>query len=127
RVSPMSPDPSTPTEPRPGLRARNRDRNRAEVAAVALDLFDRRGFDEVTVDEIAEAAGISRRTFFRYFESKEDAALPAEEERLETLCELLAARPPDEPVLAAIRHATVEIVATVAAGPAARTDALRRA
>jgi AcrR family transcriptional regulator len=93
---------------------------------VALELFTERGFDEVTVDDIASAAGISRRTFFRYFESKEDAALPYEEERLETLRSLLAARPPDEPVLAGVRHATVEIVASVATDPAAREEGLRR-
>lgn len=111
---------------RPGLRERNRARNRAEVAAVALELFDRRGFDEVTVDDIAAAAGISRRTFFRYFDSKEDAVLPYEDERLDQLREMLAARPASEPILASIRHATVAIIAATA-GPEARIDGLRRA
>lgn len=44
-----------------------------ELELVALELFRRRGFDDVSVTEIAEAAGISRRTFFRYYSSKNDA------------------------------------------------------
>ena len=42
------------------------------MARAALDLFDRQGYEETTVDEIAAAVGISRRTFFRYYESKRD-------------------------------------------------------
>ncbi len=102
--------PATTPDPRSGLRARNLARNQAEVAAVALRLFTERGFDEVTVDDIAAAAGISRRTFFRYFDAKEDAALPHEEETLAQLRALLAERPADEPVLVTIRRATVTLL-----------------
>jgi AcrR family transcriptional regulator len=93
------------------LRTRNRDRNRKEVADVALALFLERGFDDVTVDEIAAAAGISRRTFFRYFDSKEGVVLPFEEERLEVLRGVLTRRPPGEPIFVGLRRALVSIVA----------------
>ncbi len=107
-----------------GVAQRNLERNRAAVAEAALTLFAERGFDAVTVDEIAEAAGISRRTFFRYFASKEDALLPDETDRLEELREALASRPAGEPVLATIRRVTL----AAAEGPTAmdRSDTLAR-
>ena len=114
---------STPAE-RAGLRARNLERNRAEVAAIALELFDARGFDAVSVDDIAEASGISRRTFFRYFESKEGAVLPFEEERLELLREALATSEPGDSPLATVRRATLTLVGNISADE--REVALRR-
>lgn len=59
----------------PGLRQRTRDAVREQIAEVALVMFDEQGFDETTVDQIAEAVGISSRSFFRYFASKEDVVL----------------------------------------------------
>jgi AcrR family transcriptional regulator len=58
-----------------GLRQRTRDAVREQIAAVALVMFDEQGFDETTVDQIAAAVGISSRSFFRYFASKEDVVL----------------------------------------------------
>jgi AcrR family transcriptional regulator len=72
------------------LRERNKARARAEIAAAALRLFSERGFERVTVDEIVAEAGVSRRTFFRYFETKEDAALADYPELNVRLAESLA-------------------------------------
>jgi AcrR family transcriptional regulator len=70
----------------------------------ALDLFEREGFDAVTIDGIAEAAGTSRRTFFRHFATKEDAAVADFDARIELLAQLLAAD--RKPGQSAIEHST---------------------
>jgi TetR/AcrR family transcriptional regulator, regulator of mycofactocin system len=54
----------------PARAGRRRSTTQDHIADVALDLFDRRGFDEVSVDDVAQAAGIARRTLFRYYASK---------------------------------------------------------
>lgn len=64
-----------PTHAAGGLRAITRDAVRARIADVALILFDENGFEEVTVDDIATAVGISARSVFRYFPSKEDVVI----------------------------------------------------
>ncbi|MGW7681412.1 TetR/AcrR family transcriptional regulator [Kribbella sp. NPDC054772] len=55
-----------------GLRARTRDAVRAQLAALSIELFLERGYDATTVDDIAAAAGMSKRSFFRYFGTKDD-------------------------------------------------------
>lgn len=67
----------TTTTPAPDLRERRRLATQAEIEQVAMDLFARNGSERTTVDDIAAAAGVSPRTFFRYFGTKEDAALGA--------------------------------------------------
>jgi AcrR family transcriptional regulator len=54
------------------LQARKQEFVRDAIWSAAIDLFAKEGFDETTVDDIVQAAGTSRRTFFRYFESKRD-------------------------------------------------------
>ena len=60
------------TEQRGNLQSKKQDFVRHEIWVAAIDLFYAEGFDSVTVDQIAERAGVSRRTFFRYFSSKGD-------------------------------------------------------
>jgi mycofactocin system transcriptional regulator len=82
---------------------------RARVERAALDLFTLRGFENVTSDEVADAAGISRRTFFRYFATKADAVWGDFSGHVARLEGLLAAAGRDRPVLAAICAAYVEV------------------
>lgn len=56
----------------------------------SIDLFAKKGFDETTVDELAEAAGISRRSFFRYFESKDDLLAQSVVNNGEIICQTVA-------------------------------------
>lgn len=57
------------------LRARRRNETRLDIQRAALGLFEQYGFEDTTVDEIAREAGVSSRTFFRYFTTKEDSVL----------------------------------------------------
>ncbi|WP_052460903.1 TetR family transcriptional regulator [Microbacterium gorillae] len=66
------------TEHPEGLRERRRRETTAAIQRAALDLFEERGFEATTIPEIAARAGVGTRTFFRYLDSKEAAALPAQ-------------------------------------------------
>jgi AcrR family transcriptional regulator len=89
------------------LAARKQEVVRLALAAAAERLFLSQGFEHTTVEAIARAAGVSRRTFFRYFESKEDVLAVHAEQFGESFYEALAARPHGEPPLVAIRNALV--------------------
>jgi TetR/AcrR family transcriptional regulator, regulator of mycofactocin system len=73
----------------------------------AVRLAARRGWAETTVDDIAAAAGVSPRTFFRYFPTKVDALFGDEPERMAVLERVLRERAPGETVLAAVRRGVV--------------------
>ncbi|GAA3023233.1 TetR family transcriptional regulator [Kitasatospora albolonga] len=78
---------------------------RAQLAQVSFDLFRERGFEKVTIDDLAHAAGVSRSTFLRYFRSKEEAALEAFDAQGEQLAGALRARPAAEDDWTALRRA----------------------
>ena len=82
---------------------------RTRVERAALDLFTLRGFENVTTDEVADAAGISRRTFFRYFATKADAVWGDFAGHVARLELRLAAADPAQPVLASVCAAYVEV------------------
>ncbi len=86
-----------------------REGTRARIERAAMDLFTRRGFEGVTIDEVAETAGISRRTYFRYFATKADAVWGDFGEHVARLARLLHAAGRQEPVLASICAAYVEV------------------
>jgi AcrR family transcriptional regulator len=85
------------------LRTRRREQTRREVGEVALRLFVERGYSNVTVSEVAEAADISQRTFFNHFSGKEDAALAASADDLSVLAEALRDRGTDDTFLDVFR------------------------
>jgi len=86
---------------------RPRATSRASLERLGFELFARRGFDDTTVDDIAAAAGIGRRTFFRYFASKNDLVWGEFEEQLAGLRALLDAARPEVPMADALREAVV--------------------
>lgn len=91
-------------------RERRRRRTRALVAEAALRLADERGYDHVTVDDIAEAADIAPRTFFRYFATKDDAFFVDHGEQLAHLRRELDALPDDAPVAEGLARAVLAMV-----------------
>jgi AcrR family transcriptional regulator len=101
-----------PGAPEPvSLRQRKRARTRAALVAAGLELFEKQGYEGTTIDEIAAAADVSPRTFFRYFSTKEDVALG--DDVGPEILRLLAARPADEPMLESARHVVADSLALV--------------
>src|SRR6202158_3535955 len=90
------------SQPRVG---RRRSTTWGHITDVALDLFAARGFDEVSVDDVAEAAGIARRTLFRYYPSKNAIPWGDFDAHLEHMRDLLDKVDPDAPVADALRTA----------------------
>jgi AcrR family transcriptional regulator len=86
------------------VRERRRARTRDDIEAVALALFLDQGYEATTVEEIAEAALISPRTFFRYFASKDDLLLARGRDEMTIAGRSLAERPPGEPVMDSLRE-----------------------
>jgi AcrR family transcriptional regulator len=96
--------------PMAGRRERKKQRTREALVDAAFRLFQEKGFDATTVEEIADEVDVSSRTFFRYFASKEDVVLTFQEEQFVTMLEALSSRPAAEPVLTALRNAAVSVI-----------------
>lgn len=88
---------------------RKRAAVRRELTGIALELFLRQGYAQTTVDAIGEAAGISRRTFFRYYSSKEEVVIGKWEAMGEDIIARFASRPSSEDSVTAIR-ASLDVV-----------------
>ena len=104
-------DTDLPTD-RPLSRAEQKTRTRRALAQAARELIGEQGYRDTTVEQIAERVGVSARTFFRHFPTKEAALFAKVEEMAEVLTGILGDRPADEAPLASVRAA----MTTVAAG-----------
>ncbi|MBO0841634.1 MAG: TetR family transcriptional regulator [Nocardioides sp.] len=99
------------------LRDVTRQAVRDQVVNQAWQLFARHGFEGTTIDQIAEASGMSRRTFFRYFTGKDELIVEKLVEAGERVADALAERPAGEPAWAAVRAAFNAVVDAVEAHP----------
>jgi len=103
-------------EATPGLRERKKRAAREAIAATARRLFAERGFDAVTVAEVAAAADVSEKTVFNHFATKEDLALAGREEGIARLVADIAGRRPGTSVLDVFRALTATVIDDFVAG-----------
>lgn len=88
----------------PSLRARNKERNRTAISDVATRLFIERGFEKVTIADVASAAGVAKMTVTNHFPRKEDLVLDIHEDLVASLAGAVADRASGESALAALRR-----------------------
>lgn len=105
-----------------GLRERKKLERRTRLADVAVELFERNGFEKTTIEQIAAAADLAPRTFFSYFATKDDLVLADYTDRLRRILEELDRRPAAEPAWEALRSS----FATVADDYEAEESRIRR-
>ncbi|ORB28046.1 TetR family transcriptional regulator [Mycolicibacterium parafortuitum] len=99
-------------EPEPqGLRERKKVQTRLDIKREAFRLFDRQGYANTTVEQIAEAANVSPRTFYRYFGVKE--ALLLSDDHIPPIMEAFANAPADLPIIEAYRHGVATFYASL--------------
>lgn len=106
-----------------GLRERKRRETRAALSLAAIRLCLQRGWENVTVDDIAAAANVSPRTFRNYFSTKAEAVAAAHLERMLRIADELRGRPSSEPLWTAITNS----VAAQFEPPAQKSEALQEA
>jgi len=109
-----------------GARERKRAETRRRVTDAGICLFIERGYEATTVEEIAQAAGISRRTFFHHFKSKDDILLSLQSGMGEMIADAVRNAPADATPLNAVRDALVSVCAAVPADDMIEIDRLMR-
>jgi AcrR family transcriptional regulator len=94
-----------------GRREAHKQATRQALTAAARAMFAERGYDRTTVRDIADAARVTERTFFRYFASKEDLVLGELIDLMPELADRIAGQPADVPIMRAIRDALLAMAA----------------
>jgi AcrR family transcriptional regulator len=110
----------------PGLRERKLQATRERLARAAMALFLERGFEATTIDDIAAAADVSRRSFFHYFASKEDVVAAWQEGAAAALVAEVVARPAGETMLTAAENAIAAALKRIDPAEAAAMSRLKR-
>jgi AcrR family transcriptional regulator len=93
-----------------GRRERKRRQTRERIEKVAMELFLKRGFDRTTIEDITEAADVSKRSFFDYFPSKEEVVFAWQDLFADGLAAAVAARPVDEPIVKVVEEALTSTI-----------------
>jgi AcrR family transcriptional regulator len=91
----------------PGLREKKKEQTREQLVIAALRLFTERGYEETSVDDIVDIVNVSKRTFFRYFQSKDDVLVAWVDNFVDKVCIVLESRPSDENPMLALERAFV--------------------
>lgn len=120
-------DDSVGDPPPEGLRERKRRQTLQRITDAGLSLFIEKGYEATTLDEIAARAGISRRTFFYYFKSKDEILLSAQAGMGEMIVVALRNAPRDKRPLEAVRDAVIEVCAPFPTDEIVALDRLMRA
>lgn len=100
---------TVPSTPQPGRRQAHKQRTELALQKAALELFAKNGYDTTTTDEIAEQAGVSPRTFFRYFPTKESVLFAGEYGWFQSFTELFLAQPDSLTDVEAVRDTLVAL------------------
>jgi AcrR family transcriptional regulator len=100
-----------------GRRERKRRQTRERIEAAALALFLERGFDGTTIEDITEAADVSKRSFFDYFPSKEEVVFAWQDSFADELADAIAAQPKDASIVEIIEGALTSLLLTVSSDP----------
>lgn len=125
KSSRTTPTPDAPESAAGSRAAAQRLKMRRELAAAAMELFATKGYEATTVDEIAAAAGVARRTFFRHFRSKEEAIFPDHDDTLIRAEAVLNAAPAHEHPLDTVCRGIKEVMKMYAASPAVSVERYR--